>query len=122
MGLGLIAISASVAALFGAFGVMGAGIGACTGVILPASGHFVLFAVVAFYAALRIITQKSAVVSGHPHSEDWLYIAAYDPQRRWLILAEAVTSRRPVDAKRSHELDARFGEFGLGADFLWCPR
>lgn len=92
MGLGIIAISASVAAfdywrrdvidlrvaaLFGAFGVMGAYIGARIGATIPASVHLLLFATIMFYAALRILTQKTAVVTPHPHSEHWVYIGAY---------------------------------------------
>ena len=45
-------------------------------------------------------------------------VMIYDPRRRWLILAEAVTSHGPVDAKRRHELDTLFGEFGAGLVFV----
>lgn len=41
-----------------------------------------------------------------------------DSQRRRLILAEAVTPPGPVDARRRHELDARFGGFGAGLVFV----
>ena len=92
MGLGIIAISASVAAfdywrrgvidlrvaaLFGAFGVMGTYIGARIGAILPASAHLLLFAVVMYYAASRILIRKDTVVTAHPHAQHWLYIGAY---------------------------------------------
>ena len=92
MGLGIIAISASVAAfdywrrdvidlrvaaLFGVFGVMGAYIGARIGATIPASVHLLLFAIVMLYAALRILSRKTTVVAAHLHRDHWLYIGAY---------------------------------------------
>jgi hypothetical protein len=92
MGLGIIAISASVAAfdywrrdvidlrvaaLFGVFGVMGAYIGARIGATIPASVHLLLFAIVMLYAALRILSRKTTVVATHLHRDHWLYIGAY---------------------------------------------
>ena len=92
MGLGIIAISASVAAfdywrrgaidlrvaaLFGAFGVIGTYIGARLGATIPANVHLLLFAIVMYYSASRILIRKTVVVTARPHAEHWLYIGAY---------------------------------------------
>ncbi len=45
-------------------------------------------------------------------------VMIFDPDRRWLILAEAVTSHGPVDAKRHHELSALFKGCGAGLVFV----
>ena len=45
-------------------------------------------------------------------------IMIYDPDRRWLILAEAVTSHGPVDAKRHQELSELFTNCGAGLVFV----
>ena len=45
-------------------------------------------------------------------------VLIYDEARRWLILAEAVTSHGPVDAKRREELGALFKDSGAGLVFV----
>lgn len=45
-------------------------------------------------------------------------VMIYDPDRRWLILAEAVTSHGPVDAKRHQELSELFMNCGAGLVFV----
>lgn len=45
-------------------------------------------------------------------------VMIYDPARRWLILAEAVTSHGPVDAKRRQELSELFQDCGAGLVFV----
>ena len=45
-------------------------------------------------------------------------VMIYDPDRSWLILAEAVTSHGPVDAKRHQELSELFQDCGAGLVFV----
>lgn len=45
-------------------------------------------------------------------------VVIYDPKRNWLILAEAVTSHGPVDAKRHQELYAMFRHCKAGLVFV----
>lgn len=45
-------------------------------------------------------------------------VVIYDPKRNWLILAEAVTSHGPVDAKRHQELYAIFHHCKAGLVFV----
>jgi len=42
----------------------------------------------------------------------------YDPKRNWLILAEAVTSHGPVNAKRHEELTRLFADSSAGLVFV----
>ena len=94
MGLGIIAISATIAAfdywrrgavdlrvagLFSLFGVMGTYVGARIGSTIPADVHLALFAIVMYYSAARILMRKSTHEAASPtkRSEHWLYIGAY---------------------------------------------
>ena len=45
-------------------------------------------------------------------------VILYYPDRSWLILAEAVTSHGPVDAKRHRELDSLFKNSKAGLVFV----
>lgn len=45
-------------------------------------------------------------------------IVLYDNKRRWLFLIEAVTSHGPVTPKRVVELEAMFGECGVGRVYV----
>jgi len=45
-------------------------------------------------------------------------VVIYYPQREWLILAEAVTSHGPVDAKRHRELMELFAGSKAGLVFV----
>ncbi|MHB8255266.1 MAG: sulfite exporter TauE/SafE family protein [Acidiferrobacter sp.] len=94
MGLGIIAITATIAAfdywrrgavdlrvagLFGVFGVVGTYIGARIGSTIPAGTHLALFAIVMYYSAARILFRKSAPTAATPMdtSRHWLTIGAY---------------------------------------------
>ncbi|MHB1512833.1 BsuBI/PstI family type II restriction endonuclease [Acidiferrobacter sp.] len=67
------------------------------------------------YCNERLLATLGVTAGAHGKMPD---VMIYDPQRRWLILAEAVTSHGPVDAKRRQELDALFGEFEVGLVFV----
>lgn len=55
------------------------------------------------------------VVDNHGKMPD---VVIYYPERNWLILAEAVTSHGPVDAKRHQELQAMFRDCKAGLVFV----
>ena len=45
-------------------------------------------------------------------------VVLYYPEKKWLVLAEAVTSHGPVDAKRHHELSELFKNSRVGLVFV----
>ncbi len=67
------------------------------------------------YFDAGLLASLGVIVDNHGKMPD---VAIYYPERNWLILAEAVTSHGPVDAKRHKELLAMFRECTAGLVFL----
>lgn len=63
----------------------------------------------------RLITSLGITVDNHGKMPD---VAIYFPDKNWLILAEAVTSHGPVDAKRHQELLELFKNSKAGLVFV----
>lgn len=67
------------------------------------------------YCDEALLASLGIAMGGHGKMPD---VMIYDPVRRWLILAEAVTSHGPVDAKRHQELSELFMDCGTGLVFV----
>ncbi len=67
------------------------------------------------YFAEELLVPLNVRVDNHGKMPD---VLIYDPRRNWLVLAEAVTSHGPVDAKRHMELRAMFKRCGAGLVFV----
>jgi hypothetical protein len=63
----------------------------------------------------KLLGSLGAAVDSHGKMPD---VVIYYPQREWLILAEAVTSHGPVDAKRHRELMELFAGSKAGLVFV----
>ncbi len=63
----------------------------------------------------KLLTSLGVTVDNHGKMPD---VVIYYPERKWLILAEAVTSHGPVDAKRHKELQAIFRRCKAGLVFV----
>jgi hypothetical protein len=63
----------------------------------------------------RLLASLGINVDNHGKMPD---VVIYYPDRNWLILAEAVTSHGPVDAKRHKELQAMFQRCKAGLVFV----
>lgn len=67
------------------------------------------------YFDAELLRQLAVTVDDHGKMPD---VVIFDKARNWLILAEAVTSHGPVDAKRQEELTKLFGGATAGLVFL----
>lgn len=67
------------------------------------------------YFDKELLASLGAKVDNHGKMPD---VVIYHPKREWLILAEAVTSHGPVDAKRHQELNALFRNSKAGLVFV----
>jgi hypothetical protein len=63
----------------------------------------------------RLLASLGVAVDNHGKMPD---VVIYCPERKWLILAEAVTSHGPVDAKRHKELQTLFRRCKAGLVFV----
>jgi len=67
------------------------------------------------YFDQKLLASLGVEVDNHGKMPD---VVIYDVKRNWLILAEAVTSHGPVDAKRHHELQTLFKRCKAGLVYL----
>ncbi len=67
------------------------------------------------YFDKELLASLGVIVDNHGKMPD---VVIYYPEREWLILAEAVTSHGPVDAKRHQELNALFRSSKAGLVFV----
>ena len=67
------------------------------------------------YFDKELLASLGIVVDNHGKMPD---VVVYDRKRNWLVLAEAVTSHGPVDAKRHAELLKLFGKSTAGLVFV----
>lgn len=67
------------------------------------------------YFDVRLLKSLGVVVDDHGKMPD---VVIYYPERGWMILAEAVTSHGPVDAKRHKELQSMFQRCSAGLVFV----
>jgi hypothetical protein len=63
----------------------------------------------------QLLASLGVTVDNHGKMPD---VVIYFPERKWLVLAEAVTSHGPVDAKRHKELQAMFQRCKAGLVFV----
>lgn len=63
----------------------------------------------------RLLAGLGVSVDSHGKMPD---VVLYCPKRKWLVLAEAVTSHGPVDAKRHRELRKLFGNSSAGIVYV----
>ena len=63
----------------------------------------------------KLLGSLGVIVDSHGKMPD---VVIYCPQRKWLVLAEAVTSHGPVDAKRHRELMELFAGSKAGLVFV----
>jgi hypothetical protein len=61
------------------------------------------------------LKDRGVVIDNHGKMPD---VVMYYPEKKWLILAEAVTSHGPVDAKRHDELQRLFEKSNAGLVFV----
>jgi adenine-specific DNA-methyltransferase len=67
------------------------------------------------YFDQKLLSSLGIEIDNHGKMPD---VIIYDPKKNWLILAEAVTSHGPVDAKRHHELLELFKSSTAGLVFV----
>lgn len=67
------------------------------------------------YFDQKLLASLGVTVDSHGKMPD---VVIYYPERSWLILAEAVTSHGPVDAKRHQELNGLFKNSKAGLVFV----
>jgi len=67
------------------------------------------------YFNKELLKSLGVTVDDHGKMPDAIF---YYPEKKWLVLAEAVTSHGPVDAKRHEELETLFAEAEPGLVFV----